>query len=103
MWHFNTIDELRYDHLLGLRPGERPSRPPASSPRRRRYLLFAAARFCRWRDGKDPRRAALSEQDGARMEREMLYDLVPMRSMSQDHPRTGNSDTLLPKTDAVGL
>jgi len=37
------------------------------------------------------------------MEREMLYDLVPMRSMPQDHPRTGNSDTLLPKTDAVGL
>lgn len=85
MWHFNTVDELRYDHLLGLRREDRPIGHPSASPKQRRHMLSAARRFCRWRDGRDPRRMALGDRESARVERKMLHDLVPMETLPQAH------------------
>jgi len=85
MWHFNAVDELRHEHLLGLRREDHPPRLPPTSPNRRRYLLSVARRFCKWRDGEDPRRVTLSALEAARVEQEMLRDLVPMETPSQAH------------------
>lgn len=104
MWHFNAIDERRYDHLLGLHPEHGSTHPPASSPSQRRYLLSAAARYCRWRDGLDARRAALSDRDGERIEREMLCNLVPVGNVAgtviPDPSRTRNENA---ESDVAGL
>ena len=80
MWRFNPAEERRYDSLLGLRP--KPPRttntgsPARCGAARRRYLLSAAARLCRWRDGRDTRRHRLAPHDGARVERAMIRTLA---------------------------
>jgi hypothetical protein len=78
MWRFNAADERRYDHLIGFThenslDDQRPTRA-----RHRRYLLSAASRYCRWRDGVDPRRRAFSGPEAERIEKAMVRNLLPV-------------------------
>lgn len=76
MWRFNTADERRYDHLVGLVHEQIREEGRRASPAARRYLLSVAARYSKWRDGQDPRRRWLSEREAARVEKAMVRDLV---------------------------
>jgi hypothetical protein len=76
MWRFSTADERRYDHLLGLVHERIRQHDRRTGPPRRRYLLSAAARYSRWRDGRDTRRAGLCEREAARVEKALIRDLV---------------------------
>jgi len=60
MWRFTPEDERRYDTLRGLRPA----------------TLRLARRVCRWRDGADPRRAALGNQDATAIEQRLIRDFA---------------------------
>jgi hypothetical protein len=81
MWRFSSIDELRHDHLIGL--SLEADQPAPTSPTQRRYLLAAAARYCRWRDGTDSRKTHLSRLDADHVERRMLRDLVPLDTLAR--------------------
>lgn len=84
MWRFNETDECRYDYLTGMTLEMAPRHRRRPSPGRRRYLLSVAARYCRWRDGLDPRRSRLSNQDADRVELGLMRDLVPLGSDETD-------------------
>lgn len=76
MWRFTAADERRYDCLLGLRSSAAEPRTIPVAARRRGYLLSVAARLCKWRDGRDPRRGPLSQHEAKRIEGAMLRDLA---------------------------
>lgn len=78
MWSFNSIDELRYDHLIGLTREDQSVSPRISGPRERCYLLAAAARYCRWRDGWDSRKRTLSPSEAEHIEKRLIGDLIPL-------------------------
>lgn len=83
MWRFTAAEERRYDHLGGFAPEIPHPEPRFASAPRRRYLLSAASRYCRWRDGADPRRQALSQGDARLIELAMVRDLCPAAIRSE--------------------
>ena len=83
MWRFSAADERRYDSLMGFKPVGNSGFARVATTRRR-YLLSAASRYCKWRDGDDPRRGGVTKTEAERIERAMIRDLVEDKRRHSD-------------------
>jgi hypothetical protein len=76
MWRFTVADECRFDTLMGYSHEGIGGEASLKRASHRLYLLSAASRFCKWRDGDDSRRDLLTGNEASQVEKELVRGLV---------------------------